>query len=61
VVGQRVGDIRFPADTTLMAIVRGPRVITPTSDDLLEAGDEALFLVHPDSEQALEKMLSPQS
>lgn len=59
VVGKRVDEITLPIDTALMAIVRGARVVTPTNDDLLESGDELLFLAHPDSEPALESLLSP--
>lgn len=60
VVGKRVDEVRLPVDTNLMAIVRGARVIAPTADDRLEAGDEILFLVHPDSQTALESLLSAQ-
>lgn len=57
VVGQRVGDQAWPPDTALVAIVRGPRVITPTGDDPLEIGDELLFVTSPDQEPALQRQL----
>lgn len=57
VVGQRVGDQRWPADTALVAIVRGPRVIAPTADDPLDAGDELLFVSSPDQEAELQRLL----
>lgn len=57
VVGQRVGDQTWPPDTALVAIVRGPRVITPTADDPLEIGDELLFVTSPDQEPALQIQL----
>ena len=44
VVGARVGDQQWPTDTALVAIVRGQRVIAPSADDPLDAGDELLFV-----------------
>lgn len=57
VVGQRVGDQNWPQDTALVAIVRGPRVITPTADDPLDVGDELIFVASPQMESDLQKML----
>ena len=57
VVGQRVGDQTWPPDTALLAIVRGPRVITPSADDPLDAGDELLFVTNPDQETELQRLL----
>jgi trk system potassium uptake protein TrkA len=45
-------------DTALVAIVRGGRVITPTPDDTLEAGDELLFVSAEDQEESLENLLA---
>jgi trk system potassium uptake protein TrkA len=56
-VGSRVGDVQFPVDTALVAIIRDTRVIAPTPDDSLEAGDELLFVASPDQEPALETLL----
>lgn len=58
-VGQRVGDIDFPADTVLVGIIRDNLPIAPSADDSLEAHDELLFLTVPESEDELESMLSP--
>ena len=58
VVGSRVGDVVWPVDTALVAIIRDTRVITPSPDDSLEAGDELLFVASPDQEQALEILLA---
>ena len=55
----RVGDLAWPEDTVLVGIIRQKRPIAPTRDDALEAGDELLFLTVPESESALEQMLSP--
>ena len=57
--GSRVGDLTWPPDSTLVGIIREERPIAPTRDDALEAGDELLFLTIPESEPALEQMLSP--
>jgi trk system potassium uptake protein TrkA len=58
VVGSRVGDVVWPVDTSLVSIIRDTRVITPSADDSLEAGDELLFVASPDQEQALEILLA---
>ena len=55
--GKRVGDVAWPADTTLVAILREHQVITPSNDDPLEIGDELLFLSTSEQEKALEKLL----
>jgi trk system potassium uptake protein TrkA len=57
VVGKRVGSVPFPPDTALVAILRDSRVIAPTMDDPLEAGDELLFIATPDQEVALLEVL----
>jgi trk system potassium uptake protein TrkA len=57
VVGSRVGDVQFPVDTALVAIIRDTRVIAPSPDDSLESGDELLFVASPDQEPALEGLL----
>jgi trk system potassium uptake protein TrkA len=55
--GQRVGSIDWPADTALVAILRDNRVIVPSSDDPLEAGDELLFVTSQDVEAELARLL----
>lgn len=57
-VGQRVGGIKWPADTALAAILRDGRVIVPRSDDPLAGGDELLFVTSQDVEQELAALLS---
>ena len=57
VVGRRVAEVQFPTDTALVAIIRDTRVLTPSPDDSLEAGDELLFVASPDQEQTLEDLL----
>ncbi|MEY4493006.1 MAG: hypothetical protein RL355_355 [Actinomycetota bacterium] len=55
--GKRVGDVHFPIDTTLLAILREHQVITPSKDDPVEVGDELLFVSVEEQEKALEKLL----
>jgi trk system potassium uptake protein TrkA len=56
--GSRVGSIAWPADVTLVAILRDKHVLAPSPDDPLEAGDELLFVSAPDQEQALHDLLA---
>lgn len=58
VIGRRVGDLTIPLDTALVAIVRDQRVLTPTADDPLEAGDELLFVTAAEREQELQDLLA---
>ncbi len=57
VAGTRVDGVGWPADTALVAIIRGGAVIAPTPDDTLEAGDELMFVSAPEQEQLLEDLL----
>ena len=62
VVGRRVGQVTWPAETALAAIIREDRPITPSQDDTLEAGDELLIVVSADAEpelSALQELLAP--
>jgi len=58
-IGRAVGDVAWPDDTVLVGIIRDDRPIAPSRDDAVEAHDEMLFITTPDSEDALEQMLSP--
>src|SRR3954452_11587744 len=57
--GTTVGEIAWPEDTVLVGIIRGERPIPPTRDDALEAGDELMFITVPESEDALQSLLTP--
>jgi trk system potassium uptake protein TrkA len=57
--GTTVGDITWPDDTVLVGIIRGERPIAPTRDDTLEALDELMFITVPESEEALQQLLTP--
>jgi trk system potassium uptake protein TrkA len=56
--GQRVGTVRWPRDTALVAILREGRVLVPSADDTLEAGDELMFVASQDVEDELSELLS---
>ncbi len=43
-VGRPVRQVPLPRDSALVAILRGKRVLVPTADDPLEAGDELVFV-----------------
>ncbi len=58
-IGRRIGEIEWPDDTVLVGIIRDDRPIAPSRDDAVEAHDELLFITRPESEDALEEMLSP--
>lgn len=59
--GTTVGEIVWPADTVLVAIIRGERPIAPSRDDALEAGDELMFVTVPESEEELQSLLNPRT
>ena len=43
-VGRPVREVPLPPDSALVAIVRGRRVLAPSPDDPMEAGDELIFV-----------------
>ena len=51
-VGTRVGQVVWPRDTVLAAIVRGAQPIAPSVDDTLEAGDELLIVAGSEADLA---------
>src|SRR5580698_9949711 len=60
-VGTAISDVAWPDNTALVAVLRGGSVIVPSPENLLEAGDELLFVAAPDCEQQLEELFSQQS
>jgi trk system potassium uptake protein TrkA len=58
VTGSLVGDMTWPEDTSLVTIIRGTRVLTPSPEETLEAGDELLFVAAQAREEQLEDLLS---
>jgi trk system potassium uptake protein TrkA len=61
-VGHPVRDVPLPRDAALVTIVRGRRVLVPSPDDPLEAGDELVFVCTVDVEdQVRAVVLGPDS
>jgi len=60
-VGRPVRELALPRDAALVAIVRGPRVLIPSPDDPLEAGDELMFLATDDVEREIHEAVSGSS
>ena len=58
-VGKRVGEVPWPDDVVLVAILRDNAIQTPDPDRSLEAGDELLFVTPEDAEDHLGELLSP--
>ncbi|GAB3757584.1 potassium channel family protein [Microlunatus parietis] len=58
-VGVRVGDITWPGDVVLVAVIRDGHARPPDPDSTLETGDELLFVTAQDYERELAEMLSP--
>ncbi|MFF0308261.1 potassium channel family protein [Streptosporangium sp. NPDC004379] len=61
VVGHRAGSVPWPTDTALVAILREGRVLVPSEDDPLEAGDELMFVANQEVEEELARLLSPRT
>ena len=59
--GRRVGDVDWPNDTVLVAIIREERPLPPTPDDAMEAGDELLFITTTEQEDRLQDLVAPGS
>ncbi|WP_029137345.1 potassium channel family protein [Nakamurella lactea] len=55
--GRPVRDLRLPRDAALVTILRGGRVIVPSPDEPVEAGDELLFVASPDVEDDVRRAL----
>ncbi|MBI3256590.1 MAG: TrkA family potassium uptake protein [Actinobacteria bacterium] len=55
--GLRVADLDLPRDSTLVAIIRDEHVVVPRGDTPLQAQDEVLVLVTPDSEEQVRAAL----
>lgn len=56
-VGKPVRDVPLPHDSALVSIVRGRRVLVPSPDDPVEAGDELVFVCIPDVEQQVRQTI----
>ncbi|HET7488297.1 MAG TPA: TrkA family potassium uptake protein [Acidimicrobiales bacterium] len=55
--GGAIANLGIPRDATVVAVVRESHVIVPRGDTVLQAGDEVLVLVTPESEDAVRHIL----
>ncbi len=53
-----LAELGMPRDATVVAVVRRGNVVVPRGDTHLEAGDEILALVGPDSEDEVRRLLT---
>ncbi|WP_136610171.1 potassium channel family protein [Sinomonas albida] len=60
-IGRTVGQIQWPADATLVAIVRDQAPITPSVDDVVDHRDELFFVTTIAAEDELRALLAPGS
>ncbi|WP_117215941.1 potassium channel family protein [Allorhizocola rhizosphaerae] len=56
-VGDPVREIPLPRDSALVAIVRGRRVLAPSPDDPVEAGDELVFVCTSEVEEQVRSVV----
>jgi trk system potassium uptake protein TrkA len=61
VVGRTVGQIEWPTDCTLVAILRDQAPIPPSTDDVIDHRDELFFISTIAAEDELRALLAPQS
>jgi trk system potassium uptake protein TrkA len=57
-VGKLIGTVPWPNDAALVAVLREGRVVLPTPDAALEAGDELLLVATSEVEGELDQLLS---
>ena len=57
-VGNLIGTVPWPNDSALVAVLREGRVVLPTPDTSLEAGDELLLVATSEVEDELDQLLS---
>jgi trk system potassium uptake protein TrkA len=55
---RNLAELGMPRDATVVAVVRQGNVVVPRGDTRLEAGDEILALVGPDSEDEVRRLLT---
>jgi trk system potassium uptake protein TrkA len=51
-----ISELGVPRDATVVAVIRERHVIVPRGETVVEAGDEVLVLVTPDSEEAVKTL-----
>jgi trk system potassium uptake protein TrkA len=59
IIGRTVGQIDWPSDCTLVAILRDQAPIAPSIDDVIDHRDELFFLTTIQAEDELRALLAP--
>jgi trk/ktr system potassium uptake protein len=57
VVGRKLSSLQLPPGAAAVALIRGARVLVPTSDVVFDAGDRVLVLARAEQEQAVSAAL----
>jgi trk system potassium uptake protein len=60
-VGSKAGLVPWPENCLLVTILRDGQVYPPEKEQPLEGGDELLFVIGQDSEDALQELLAPRT
>jgi trk system potassium uptake protein len=56
-VGQRMRDLPLPENTVLAVVIRDTGIVVPSPDDVLEAGDEMLFVAGGAAENQVQALV----
>lgn len=56
-LGSPLRELPLPQDVSIISLLRDGRPLAPTPDEVMEAGDELLFLCAADSEMALAEVM----
>ena len=56
-VNRTLAELAMPRSATIVAVVREERVMVPSKDMVLRAGDEVVALITEDAEAAVTKIL----
>jgi trk system potassium uptake protein TrkA len=57
-IDQAIRDMDVPRNATIVAVMRGERVVMPRGDTIFEQGDEVLAIVTPESEDEVRNILT---
>ena len=55
--GTSLAELELPRDATVVAVVRGDRLVVPRGDTVLNPGDEVMVLVAGDAEKSVQHLL----
>ncbi|MBK5229580.1 MAG: TrkA family potassium uptake protein [Thermoleophilia bacterium] len=57
--GKRVDELNLPADSLVIAVLRGGQGMVPRGDTVIEPGDEVLLVLSPTIEQDITRLFDP--